>query len=131
VKISAISRQALSLAVINGFLVVTFGAFGAHVLEEKISADMLDVFNTGVQYHMFHVVALIATALLGVVSEKAGKLFWCNALFLAGIILFSGSLYVLALTGITWLGMITPVGGVAFLGGWVLLFIEITSVRHG
>ena len=61
-NISAISRQALSLAAINGFLVVTFGAFGAHVLEEKISADMLDVFNTGVQYHMFHVVALIATA---------------------------------------------------------------------
>ena len=130
-KISAISRQALSLAVINGFLVVTFGAFGTHVLEEKISADMLDVFNTGIQYHMFHVAALIATALLGLVSEKPGKLFWCNALFLAGIILFSGSLYVLALTGITWLGMITPVGGVAFLGGWVLLFIEIISVRHG
>jgi len=131
VNISAISRQALSLAAINGFLVVTFGAFGAHVLEEKISADMLDVFNTGVLYHMFHVAALIATALLGVVSEKSDKLFWCNALFLAGIILFSGSLYVLALTGITWLGMITPVGGVAFLGGWVLLFIEIISVRHG
>ena len=130
-NISAISRQALSLAAINGFLVVTFGAFGAHVLEEKISADMLDVFNTGVLYHMFHVAALIATALLGVVSEKSDKLFWCNALFLAGIILFSGSLYVLALTGITWLGMITPVGGVAFLGGWVLLFIEIISVRHG
>ena len=130
-NISAISRQALSLAAINGFLVVTFGAFGAHVLEEKISADMLDVFNTGVQYHMFHVAALIATALLGVFSEKSNKLFWCNALFLAGIILFSGSRYVLALTGITWLGMITPVGGLAFLGGWVLLFIELISVRHG
>ncbi|MDG2176495.1 MAG: DUF423 domain-containing protein [Gammaproteobacteria bacterium] len=125
------SRQALSLAAINGFLVVTFGAFGAHMLEEKISADMLDVFNTGIQYHMFHVVALIATALLGLVNEKSGKLFWCNALFLVGIILFSGSLYVLALTGMTWLGMITPIGGVAFLGGWVLLFIEINSVRHG
>ena len=130
-NISVISKQALSLAAINGFLIVTIGAFGAHLLEEKISPELLEVFNTGVQYHMFHVVALITTALLGVVSEKPTKLVWCNVLFLAGIILFSGSLYVLALTGVTWLGMITPVGGVAFLGGWVLLFIEIISVRHG
>lgn len=130
-NISVLSKQALSLAAINGFLVVTIGAFGAHLLEEKISVDMLEVFNTGVQYHMFHVVALVATALLGVVSEKSTKLVWCNALFLTGIILFSGSLYVLALTGVTWLGMIIPVGGVAFLTGWLLLFLEIIAVRNG
>jgi len=128
VTLSSISKQAISLAAINGFLVVALGAFGAHGLEEKISVEMLAVFNTGVQYHMFHVAGLVAVALLGLVRSQSRRLVYSNWFFLAGIILFSGSLYLLALTSFTRLGMITPVGGVAFLVAWVLLFMEAIAV---
>lgn len=120
-----LGKQAISLAAINGFFVVAFGAFGAHVLEEKISADMLAIFHTGVQYHMFHVVALVAVGLMSAVNPRTKSLVWCLRFFLAGIILFCGSLYVLALTGIRALGMITPIGGVSFLAGWGLMFFSI------
>ena len=121
---SKTSKQALSLAAVNGFLAVALGAFGAHGLEQKISAEMLAVFNTGIQYHMFHVAALIGVALAAQINTGSRRLAWSIRAFMAGIVLFSGSLYVLAITGITALGMITPLGGVAFLAGWVLLFVE-------
>lgn len=120
---SRTGRQALSLAAINGFLVVAFGAFGAHGLEDKVSAEMLDTFNTGVQYHMFHVIGFAAVAILCVFNESP-RLRYCSWLFAAGIFLFSGSLYVLAITGLRFLGMITPLGGVVFLAAWCLLFVE-------
>jgi len=120
---SRTGRQALSLAAINGFLVVAIGAFGAHGLEAKLSAEMLEVFNTGVQYHMFHVVGFVAVAIL-CVFNKSPRLRFCSWLFAAGIFLFCGSLYVLAITGIRSLGMITPVGGIVFLVAWCLLFVE-------
>lgn len=122
-------KQALVLAGANGFLVVVLGAFGAHILERNISADMLEVFQTGVRYHMFHVLALLACALLSALknySRFIQKAVWS---FLAGIILFSGSLYLLAVTGMTWLGMITPLGGLAFLAGWGLLIYEAVSLN--
>src|SRR6476659_7882803 len=96
---------------------VGFGAFGAHGLRGRLSPDMLAVFETGVRYQMYHALALFATGLL--MAPMGGWLVrtaaWC---FVAGIVLFSGSLYALALTGITTLGAITPIGGVAFLAGW-------------
>lgn len=124
---SRISHQALSLAAINGFIVVMLGAFGAHLLEQKITADLLDTFQTGIRYHMFHVPALLAVALVATLKPEPGLLKTSLWAFAIGILLFSGSLYVLALTGMTWLGMVTPVGGVAFLLGWVLLFVEVKS----
>mgnify|MGYP006271138789 CR=1 FL=1 len=103
-----------------GFLSVAAGAFGAHALRNQLSADLLAIFQTAVQYHQIHALALLATAWLlnkapGWPIQTAG---W---LFIVGILVFSGSLYALALSGVRVLGAITPIGGLAFLGGWVLL----------
>jgi uncharacterized membrane protein YgdD (TMEM256/DUF423 family) len=113
----------LMLGSLNAFLSVALGAFGAHALKSKLSADMLNVYQTGVQYHMVHSLGLILIALL---ADKLGNSSLVNvsgwALFI-GIVLFSGSLYVLSLSGIKILGAITPLGGVSFLLGWILLAI--------
>ena len=110
----------LLLGAIAAFLAVTLGAFGAHGLRGRLSPEMMAVFQTGVQYHMYHALALILVA--GIMGRMSGWLVqaagWC---FVAGIVLFSGSLYLLAVTGVTVLGAITPIGGVAFLAGWALL----------
>jgi uncharacterized membrane protein YgdD (TMEM256/DUF423 family) len=105
----------LTLAAVSGFLAVAFGAFGAHGLP-----DMLAVFEVAVRYQMYHALALAAVALAlprwpSATLQVAG---WC---FVAGTVVFSGSLYVLTLTGMRWLGAVTPIGGVAFLAGWALL----------
>jgi uncharacterized membrane protein YgdD (TMEM256/DUF423 family) len=99
------------------FLAVALGAFAAHALKERLSPDLFNVFEVGVRYHLYHALALFVVAWLayqfpGANPAAAG---W---LFLAGIILFSGSLYAMSLTGARWLGMITPIGGLCFLGGW-------------
>jgi uncharacterized membrane protein YgdD (TMEM256/DUF423 family) len=116
------SRTFLLLGAIAGFTGVTLGAFGAHALRTRLSPDMLAVFETGVRYQMYHALALVATAAL--MSQMEGRLItWAGWFFAAGIVLFSGSLYVLALTGITVLGAITPIGGLAFLLGWACLAV--------
>ncbi|SES02424.1 DUF423 domain-containing protein [Psychrobacillus sp. OK032] len=110
---------------INAFLAVAFGAFGAHALKEKLSEKYLAIWETAVQYQMFHALALIAIGIL-MSSKLIGSVSSLNTagyLILAGIILFSGSLYVLSLTGIGVLGAITPIGGVAFLVGWILIIV--------
>ncbi len=110
----------LFAAAINGFIAVAAGAFAAHGLQARLDAPMLEVFETGARYQMYHALALGLTALA--LRANADKRLTAAAVcFLIGIILFSGSLYVLALSGITWLGAITPLGGVAFLAGWGLL----------
>lgn len=126
-KHSAIARRALVLAAVNGFLAVMLGAFGAHLLEQRIATEMLDVFATGVRYHMFHVAGLVAVAVAARVVDGGRYLPASAWLFQAGILVFSGSLYVLALSGISWLGMITPVGGIAFLAGWGCLFTALVK----
>ncbi|TXK80045.1 DUF423 domain-containing protein [Paenibacillus sp. N3.4] len=111
------------LGSLNAFLSVALGAFGAHYLKQKLTADKLEVFHTGVQYHMIHAIGLIVIALL---AEKLGNSSLVNAsgwAIFIGIILFSGSLYALSLTGLKFFGPITPLGGVSFLVGWVLLAI--------
>lgn len=120
-------KLALLMAAVNGFVVVTIGAFGAHMLEHYLSVRMLEVFNTGVQYHMFHVAALTGAALLAGIKKVPGKLRLCVWLFVTGILLFSGSLYLMAITGIARLGMITPLGGLAFLAGWAVLIFEVIT----
>ena len=107
---------------VAGLIAVAFGAFGAHGLRGRLSPEMLAVFETGVRYHMYHALALLLTAALmprfpGRAMAAAG---W---LFISGIVLFSGSLYLLAVTGVTVLGAITPIGGVAFLAGWASLVV--------
>ena len=115
------SRWFLFLGSLNGFLAVAMGAFGAHGLRGQIAEDSLHAFQTGADYQAIHALALLATGLLAR-EQAAGRLLktagWC--LFL-GILLFSGSLYGLALSGIRPLGMITPVGGTLLLAGWLCL----------
>ena len=120
-------KNFLLIGSVAGFLAVAIGAFGAHGLRSRLSPDMLAVFETGVRYHMYHALALLATAL--VMERMGGRLMVCAGWsFTAGIVLFSGSLYLLALTGVTILGAITPLGGLAFLIGWACLAIAAASV---
>jgi uncharacterized membrane protein YgdD (TMEM256/DUF423 family) len=123
----AVDRLFITLAAASGFLAVAFGAFGAHALRDRLSADALQVFQTGVSYQMYHALALLAVGIVLARFSSQGSA-WLSAagwLFAAGTILFSGSLYALALSGITWLGAITPLGGVAFLLGWLALAVGV------
>ena len=113
-------RRVFAAGSILAGLAVVFGAFGAHALEAHLSPDLLGTFETGVRYQMYHAFALIAVAWVvtrwpGPHGAVAG---W---LFLAGTVIFSGSLYVLSLSGAKWLGAITPLGGLSFLAGWIYL----------
>jgi uncharacterized membrane protein YgdD (TMEM256/DUF423 family) len=113
-------RLFATLGAASAFVAVAAGAFGAHGLRARLSPDLLAVFETGARYEMYHALGLFAVAWVatrwpGPWPVRAG---W---LFLAGTVLFSGSLYALALTGVRWLGAITPLGGVAFLAGWLCL----------
>lgn len=117
------SKVYLLIAAISGFLAVALGAFGAHGLKQKLGVDMLAVYQTGVQYHFYHTLALFGVALFMLQLPQSAALRWSALLFVVGIIIFSGSLYVLSITGVRWLGAITPIGGVAFLAGWILLAV--------
>ena len=108
------------LGALSAFIAVAAGAFGAHGLRQRLSSDMLAVFDVAVRYQMYHALALLAvswaqTRWSGPALQLSGYA------FLAGTILFSGSLYLLSLTGVRWLGAITPLGGLAFLIGWLAL----------
>jgi uncharacterized membrane protein YgdD (TMEM256/DUF423 family) len=107
------NRTWLGIAAINGGLAVIAGAFAAHGLKARLSADALAVFETGARYQMYHALAMALAALVAAPRTAIA--------FLAGILLFSGSLYLLALTGIAILGAVTPIGGLCFIVGWGLL----------
>jgi len=105
-------------------LAVGLGAFGAHGLRDKVEPRMLEVFETGARYHMYHALALLAVGWAATRWSSA----WLNTsgwLFVAGIVIFSGSLYVMALSGARWLGAITPIGGIAFIAGWACLALGV------
>jgi uncharacterized membrane protein YgdD (TMEM256/DUF423 family) len=108
-------------------IAVAAGAFGAHALKNILSPERLETWQTAVQYHAWHALGLMLIAMIGVQFDVGIR--WPASLILAGIIVFSGSLYVLSLTGANWLGAITPIGGIAFIAGWILLGIQI--LRHG
>lgn len=121
------------MGAVNGFLAVALGAFGAHGLKERVSAEALAVWRTGTEYHLTHAIALILVALL---LERTGRdaagskcLRWAGVLFSVGILIFSGSLYALTLSGVKVLGAITPLGGLCFLSGWALL--AVAGARRG
>jgi uncharacterized membrane protein YgdD (TMEM256/DUF423 family) len=116
-------RTFLLAGAVAGLIAVGFGAFGAHGLRGRLTPEMLAVFETGVRYHMYHALALLLVAALAARDGAHGARAIAAAgwLFVAGIVLFSGSLYLLAVTGVTVLGAITPIGGVAFLAGWAAL----------
>ena len=114
------STQFLFLGSIMAGTAVAFGAFGAHALKGMLDVSMLAVFETAVRYQMYHALGLciVALAIERQPTQQFSAVCWC---FSAGIMLFSGSLYVMALTGIQWLGTVTPLGGAAFIAGWSLL----------
>jgi uncharacterized membrane protein YgdD (TMEM256/DUF423 family) len=109
-----------TLGCIFAFLAVAAGAFGAHALRARLEPDLLEVFETGARYQMYHALALLGTAWAAARWPDAPVQI-AGWLFVSGIVIFSGSLYLLALSGIRWLGAITPLGGVAFLAGWLVL----------
>lgn len=113
-------RYIVALGAVLAGVAVATGAFGAHMLKPRLSEHMLEVFETGVRYHMFHALALLFSGLAFIQWET--KIFQKAALaFVAGILFFSGSLYLLALSGTRWLGAVTPLGGLCFMTGWACL----------
>lgn len=122
-------RRFLLLGSIGSFLAVGLGAFGAHGLKGTISPEMLATFQTGVQYHFYHSLGLFAVAFAAVHLGDCALIRWSGWLMALGIVLFSGSIYVLSITGARSLGIITPFGGTAFLVGWILLGAAVWSAR--
>jgi uncharacterized membrane protein YgdD (TMEM256/DUF423 family) len=135
-RTSTAGRRIVAIGAISAGLSVAMGAFGAHALEARVSADMLANYETGARYHFFHSLGMIAVGLLALLraprahddgigsgsshGPSLGRLRWSAVFMLSGIVLFSGSLYTMALTGLRWLGAVTPLGGGAFLIAWAL-----------
>lgn len=113
------NRLFIVFGAVSAALSVAAGAFGAHSLKGVLTLEQLNVFETAARYQMYHALGLLIIGRVGETSDRAmRRAGWC---FIAGIVLFSGSLYLVALTGVRWLGVITPIGGAAFLGGWIAL----------
>lgn len=131
---SPVGHRIVAVGALCAALAVAFGAFGAHALEGRVSADMLAIYDTGARYHFLHALGMVAVGVLALFhgtrpgADKPGarndavaaRLVWAALLMLTGIVLFSGSLYTMALTGHRWLGAVTPVGGIAFIVAWAV-----------
>lgn len=111
----------ITLASLSGMLAVALGAFGAHGLRGKLDDYAMGVFETAVQYHFYHALALLAVGIIALSQPQTAMLKSAGWLFLLGTVIFSGSLYVLAITGVKWLGAVTPLGGLALIAGWACL----------
>ena len=124
-------RPFLIAAAVFGALAVATGAFGAHALKTMVSDTALVTFETGVRYQFYHVIALLAAGIL-YGSFPVKKMIWAGRLFIAGIILFSGSLYLLTILpeGYKWVGAITPLGGICFIIGWVLIALSVNNQKN-
>ncbi len=121
-------KTGLLLGIVFSGLSVVLGAFGAHALKDKISEYYMGVYDKGVLYQMFHSISIIVVSILNHSLEKV-ELDSSSYLFSIGILLFSGSLYLLAITGHKWLGAITPIGGTLFIAGWFILFMKILKLQ--
>ena len=113
------------ICAVSGFTAVAIGAFGAHGLREKLSAKMIEVYKTGVIYQFIHTLVILILSLTNYIKQKIASIF-----FLAGIILFSFSLYLYSTTGIRTFAMITPIGGVCFLLGWLWIIVEVIRKKE-
>lgn len=118
------AKHFLMFAAVSGLLAVILGAFGAHGLKGKLDESLLSAFQTGVQYHFYHTFALMLVALMMYRFPQVDMLRWSGFAFVVGIVLFSGSLYALALGGPRWLGPVTPLGGLFFMVGWLCVLIS-------
>jgi uncharacterized membrane protein YgdD (TMEM256/DUF423 family) len=118
-----VDRLFFSIGALSALVSVAAGAFGAHALRARISSEYLAVFETAARYQMYHAIAILVVS--WAITRWPGPLpVWAGWLFLTGTVLFSGSLYLLATTGVRWLGAITPLGGVAFMAGWLCLALS-------
>ena len=127
--INEMSRIFLAIAAAFGGISVILGAFASHALKDRLSDRALEIWETGTKYQMYHALALILVALL-LSRMSSTPLTIAGYSFIAGIVLFSGSLYALSLSGIKILGAVTPIGGVAFITGWICLAIAALSIEH-
>jgi uncharacterized membrane protein YgdD (TMEM256/DUF423 family) len=117
----------IRIGAVFGGLAVAAGAFGAHGLRERLDARSLEIFETAAKYQMYHALALVAVGAFAMTGRVGAALTVAGWSFLVGILVFSGTLYGLSISGIRWLGMITPIGGVAMIVGWVALAIAAGS----
>lgn len=126
---NALDRIFLLIASLSGGLAVALGAFGAHALESRVTAERLVTWETANRYHFTHTLALLAVAWAVTRLPESGLPVTAGWLMLAGTLIFSGSLYLLVLSGRTWLGAITPIGGLALIAGWLCLALAAWSAR--
>jgi uncharacterized membrane protein YgdD (TMEM256/DUF423 family) len=122
-KLFLVSGAAFALAA------VLLGAFGAHALKDYLASELTPVYHTAVEYQFYHALGLLAVGILAKSMPESVSLRWSGALMIAGIILFSGSLYAFCLTGVRWLGVVTPVGGLAFIAAWACLIFAVAKIR--
>ncbi len=115
----------LMMASFSGLLAVLIGAFGAHGLKQKLAEDMMAVYQTGVQYHFYHTFGLLAVGILLQQFPHTGAFKLSGWMMVVGMVMFSGSLYLLAITGTRWLGAITPIGGLAFIIAWAAMAVGV------
>lgn len=120
----------LLLASLSAMTGVGLGAFGAHGLKNVLSPELLTVYQTGVTYQMWHALGLMGISLVHQQSPESKLINWAGWLMFIGIILFSGSLYLLVILNLKWIGIITPIGGVSFIMAWVLIAIFATKKQH-
>jgi len=118
------SKTIIMAAAVFLGLAVAIGAFGAHGLKSHLTEELMKTFKTGVEYHFYHALGLVLIGILAI-SMPSSLLNWSALLIALGIVIFSGSLYILAISGISWIGAITPIGGLSFIAGWVLLFVAV------
>ncbi|UHA72400.1 DUF423 domain-containing protein [Paenibacillus sp. 481] len=123
-------RKYIVIGSLNALLSVALGAFGAHILQKILTPERLATFETAVQYHMSHALGILLIALLADKLVDQRKALWAARLLWIGIIVFSGSLYLLCFTGVTKLGAITPIGGVAFIAGWLMLALSVSAHKR-
>jgi uncharacterized membrane protein YgdD (TMEM256/DUF423 family) len=127
IKMASTFQFILIFAAFSGFIAVAFGAFGAHALAEKLTAERLQTWQTAVQYQFYHTLLLLVLSMVGYLLidriSQPQLLIYASYAAIAGVFIFSGSLYILCLSGLRWLGAITPIGGLFFLSAWVLLSI--------
>jgi len=123
--VAALPKLFLALGALAAALAVVLGAFGAHALRARLAPDLLATYHTAVQYHFWHALGLLAIGIVAIHLPNSVALKWAGWVMLAGIVAFSGSLYILALTGVRWLGAITPFGGAALIVSWILFAVAV------
>lgn len=128
-SIPVTARLFLALGGIAALLAVALGAFGAHALKARIAPELVQVYQTGAEYHFYHALGMILVGLSAFHRPRSACLRGAGWAMLAGIVLFSGSLYLLALTGLAWLGAVTPLGGAAFIAAWGLFAAAVVRGR--